>query len=1311
MQKTKNKLLTFLLAIAMVFTMMPMPIASAADTNTTVTITKKWEDNLTGTEANNRTKPTVTYSYKTDGEAYAVYDSSDQSLTFFRDVADKYTNKQVIGTKTYYTGIEKNIYASDNIVPWTGNLKSIKTVNFTNTIKPKSMYRWFATCTNLTTINNMKYLDTSECRTMEELFAWCKKLSTFDLSYMNTSKVTNMCLMFDEAFINTGSLGRTTLDLIKFDLSKVTNIGRIFRNCNRDNIIIHISQQAADNEVLKKIFSSLPPDSIASFHPHFTIFYDSGIDLSVLRKQVGVYGYIENNYGTDGYTTYCFRTGSDPSEYKPKRVSEITKTSVSGSFSSWIKTNDDTWTASLSFPSDYTSGKIYESSVPTGYTADTSSSSQRSISSNKATLTNTEKTATLTYNNGGHGTAPAIETMYYTTKTNAAPAISADGYVFTGWKRSDNGQVIQPGDEVKAASVIPSELTLTAQWLKVVTITKEWNDKLTGESANDRNTPTIKLSYSSQGVSDTATSLSSNWNKIDRDTWNYVFNIPEDAENLKVWESNIPKGYDTDADENHKKDITSNYATITNTRRTEMFAEFDSGTNTLRIFRDDEDQYKNGEIINSKTYYSGIEKITEKTEPKWYEKRGSVTKVNIEDTFKPKTAFCMFSGMKELTSITGMSNLDTRNVTDMESMFQNCKKLTTADLSDFNTDNVSCLDNMFDNCSSLNILDLSNFTTSSVISMTNIFRNCENLSEIAFGEKSIFTSNPPISDWRRVSNLSKTQTFNSPEIINISDYDGTAPGWYKHIDKEAEKVQRLITEINNKIDDIKTMDLSVYTDATVNVLNTAVSAAKSLINKNGVTSAELESAKSNIETALSNLKTKEAQMIEDSKNALSKLIAEAKALKNVPGVTNKEISVLTNAIIPAERILNDADATLNDINAEMKKLKNIVDGVNEYINKKDAIEKAETVIDEVTKLNLDGIDDDLKKALKDNIDILDKLIKSENSLSNDIDKAIKNLEKLLSDINKAKLDLENTRKDAENKITEAEKIDKSKLTDESKKSLENAIEEAKKIINNKNSTKTQIQQVIEKLTTVIKNLQTPEKTTSPQTDTSSVNNIPSVINNEIEPDKPVQFNTAEKAVLSQSGNKDVKGSTYRYLQLKSKKQGKKNIKLSWKRVKGANAYTVYGGLAGKPKMKKLKAVSGTKFNVKKIGKKLNSKKYYKFIVIASNGDAAQAIAKTVFVTPKGPKKVMNNTKVAVNKKVIKKAKKLKKGKKFSVKAKALKAKGTKVKKYAKVRYESSNAKIAKVNSKGKLKAIGKGSCKVYCYAQNGISKVLKVKVK
>ena len=58
-----------------------------------------------------------------------------------------------------------------------------------------------------------------------------------------------------------------------------------------------------------------------------------------------------------------------------------------------------------------------------------------------------------------------------------------------------------------------------------------------------------------------------------------------------------------------------------------------------------------------------------------------------------------------------------------------------------------------------------------------------------------------------------------------------------------------------------------------------------------------------------------------------------------------------------------------------------------------------------------------------------------------------------------------------------------------------------------------------------------------------------------------------------------------------------------------------------------------------------------------------------------------------------------------------KKKKTAVKKHAPLRYESSNPKIAKVTAKGKIKALKKGKCYIYAYAQNGTFAKVKVTVK
>ena len=83
----------------------------------------------------------------------------------------------------------------------------------------------------------------------------------------------------------------------------------------------------------------------------------------------------------------------------------------------------------------------------------------------------------------------------------------------------------------------------------------------------------------------------------------------------------------------------------------------------------------------------------------------------------------MFCGFRSLTDISGLSQLNTSKVINMESMFQNSNSLANIDaLSNWDTSNVTVMSYMFADCDSLtNINGVSNWNTSSVTSIGGIF--------------------------------------------------------------------------------------------------------------------------------------------------------------------------------------------------------------------------------------------------------------------------------------------------------------------------------------------------------------------------------------------------------------------------------------------------------------------------------------------------------------------------------------------------------------------------------------------------------------
>ena len=204
----------------------------------------------------------------------------------------------------------------------------------------------------------------------------------------------------------------------------------------------------------------------------------------------------------------------------------------------------------------------------------------------------------------------------------------------------------------------------------------------------------------------------------------------------------------------------------------------------------------------------------------------------------------------------------------------------------------------------------------------------------------------------------------------------------------------------------------------------------------------------------------------------------------------------------------------------------------------------------------------------------------------------------------------------------------------------------------------------------------------------------------------VNEKNVEKLIKGTNTDKgDPKGSLFAKLQLKATGK-KKSVKLSWKKVKNADGYIIYGSACGS-KMKKLKTI--TKGTVNKwTNKKLKKGKFYKYIIVAYYNVAGE---KRIAYTSKSVHAITSGGKYGNPKKVnAKKSLKLKKGKKKKIGAKLICKKKTKTH-ISKFRYESSNAKIVTVNKKGKIKALKKGKCYIYVYAQNGFFKKIKITVK
>ena len=191
------------------------------------------------------------------------------------------------------------------------------------------------------------------------------------------------------------------------------------------------------------------------------------------------------------------------------------------------------------------------------------------------------------------------------------------------------------------------------------------------------------------------------------------------------------------------------------------------------------------------------------------------------------------------------------------------------------------------------------------------------------------------------------------------------------------------------------------------------------------------------------------------------------------------------------------------------------------------------------------------------------------------------------------------------------------------------------------------------------------------------------------------------------------------LKARSVKQTKTSITLEWSRLDGADGYFIYGNLcntaAKSYKYKKLADISNGSTRTW-IQKSLKKGTFYKYIVKAYKiVDGKKVVTDTsasIHVITQGSKygiaRSVSVTKIG-NKKNVSKIT-LKKGKTAQITVKEIK-KDKKIRHHRNLCYESSNTAVATVTPEGLIQAVGKGTCTIWVYAQNGVYVALTVTVK
>ena len=201
----------------------------------------------------------------------------------------------------------------------------------------------------------------------------------------------------------------------------------------------------------------------------------------------------------------------------------------------------------------------------------------------------------------------------------------------------------------------------------------------------------------------------------------------------------------------------------------EAYAVYTPANKTLSFYYDNNRIYYDSNTNQMEAETFSLNDVHE--EPEWIDRRFET--VVFSSSFvdaRPRSTYAWFKGQEDLKTVVGISNLNTKQVTDMAYMFSYCLSLTSLDVTHFDTSNVTDMSIMFTNCQSLKRLDVTHFDTRNVTSMRYLFAGCKSLTSLDvthFDTRNVTNMSSMFSDCPSLTSLDVTH-FNTSKVQSMN---------------------------------------------------------------------------------------------------------------------------------------------------------------------------------------------------------------------------------------------------------------------------------------------------------------------------------------------------------------------------------------------------------------------------------------------------------------------------------------------------------------------------------------------------------------
>jgi surface protein len=624
---------------------------------------------------------------------YACYTPSNKTLTFYYDTQ-----------RDSRTGTTYDLNTNGSNTGWDtdGTKSKVTKVVFKSSFaeaRPRTTFMWFYNMENLQSITGLSYLNTSKVTDMAYMFTNCTKLTSLDVSHFNTSRVYEMFAMFS------GCTSLTTLDLSSWETSQVYSLASMFSGCIGLTSLDLSSFNTAEVEHMDYMFSDCTNLK--------TIYVGNGWSTAEVMESASMFGNCTSLKGGKGTTYDANHVDATYARVDGGTSNPGYLTAVAKAYAIYTSENK-----TLTFYNDdqfaFRTGTIYDLNSDADYNDPdwrndgtfgnvTQVVFAPSFADARPTTTyawfyymyNLQSITGLNYLNTSKVTNMAYMFM------NCTKLTSLDLSSFNTSKVTDMGYMFENCR------------------LKSLDLSSFNTSKVTNMSSMFEYCLNLRTIY-----------VGSGWNTAAVTVSGYMFYNCHSLEG----------GQSTTYDESH---VDKTYARIDGNggpgyftaAGTEPYACYQNGT--LTFYYDNQRDSRTGTTYDLNTG----------ARPEWLINgtNANVTKVVFDSSFvgaRPTITSNWFNGMGNLIIIEGMNYLNTSEVTNMFGMFVNCEQLTKLDLSCFNTSKVSNMNLLFSGCKKLRTIYVGNgWSTAAVTQSTNMFSNCTIL---VGGQGTTWSSSNPI---------------------------------------------------------------------------------------------------------------------------------------------------------------------------------------------------------------------------------------------------------------------------------------------------------------------------------------------------------------------------------------------------------------------------------------------------------------------------------------------------------------------------------------------------------------------------------------